>query len=47
LDPNLALAIEQVHATAAGIGAKVAVESFFDEPTNTVSYVIHDPDEAP
>jgi glyoxylase-like metal-dependent hydrolase (beta-lactamase superfamily II) len=43
LDPNLTLAVEQVHATAAGTGAKVLVESFFDEPTNTVSYVIHDP----
>jgi hypothetical protein len=42
LDPNLTLAIEQVHATGAGTGAKLLVESFFDEPTNTVSYVIHD-----
>jgi len=33
LDPNLTLAVEQVHATAAGTGAKVLVESFFDEPT--------------
>ncbi|MGA7385191.1 MAG: MBL fold metallo-hydrolase [Methylocella sp.] len=43
LDANLALAIEQVHAAAAGTGAKLAVESFFHEPTNTVSYVVHDP----
>ncbi|MFZ3326994.1 MAG: MBL fold metallo-hydrolase, partial [Methylocella sp.] len=43
MDPNLTLAVEQIHATAAGTGAKVRVESFFDEPTNTVSYVIHDP----
>lgn len=42
-DPNLTLAVKQVHATGAGTGAKVLVESFFDEPTNTVSYVIHDP----
>ena len=43
LDPNMTLAVEQVHATGPGTGAKVLVESFFDEPTNTVSYVIHDP----
>jgi hypothetical protein len=42
-DPNLTLAIEQVHATGAGTGASMLVESFFDEATNTVSYVIHDP----
>ena len=42
-DPNLTLAIEQVHATGAGTGANMLVESFFDEATNTVSYVIHDP----
>ncbi len=40
-DPNLALAIEQV--LAAQLGAKLIVENFFDEPTNTASYVIHDP----
>jgi hypothetical protein len=40
---NLTLAIEQVHATGAGTGARMVVESFFDEPTNTVSYVLHDP----
>ena len=44
MDPNLTLAIEQVHAAAGGTGAKLAVEGFFDEPTNTVSYVIHDPE---
>ena len=43
MDPNLTLAIEQVHATEAGTNAEVFVESFFDEPTNTVSYLIHDP----
>ena len=42
-DPNLTLAIEQVHATGAGTGTRMVVESFFSEPTNTVSYVIHDP----
>jgi len=40
-DPNLTSAIEQVRA--AQPGAKLVVESFFDEPTNTASYVIHDP----
>ena len=40
-DPNLTLAIEQVRATQSG--AKLMVESFFDELTNTASYVIHDP----
>lgn len=40
-DPNLTSAIDQVRA--AQHGAKLIVESFFDEPTNTASYVIHDP----
>lgn len=40
-DPNLSLAIDQVHA--AGAAPRVVVESFFDEPTFTASYVIHDP----
>ncbi len=40
-DSNLASAIQQVRA--AQPDAKLAVESFFDEPTNTASYVIHDP----
>lgn len=40
-DPNLALAIDQVHAASAA--PKLIVESFFDEPTFTASYVIHDP----
>ncbi len=40
-DPNLTSAIEQVRA--AQHNAKLIVESFFDEPTNTASYVIHDP----
>jgi len=40
-DPNLTLAIEQVRA--AQHSATLVVESFFDEPTNTASYVIHDP----
>jgi len=40
-DPNLTSAIEQVRD--AQHSAKLIVESFFDEPTNTASYVIHDP----
>lgn len=40
-DPNLASAIQQVRA--AQPHAKLVVKSFFDEPTNTASYVIHDP----
>jgi glyoxylase-like metal-dependent hydrolase (beta-lactamase superfamily II) len=42
-DPRLqeaALIIERSHS---GSGAVPAVRSFFDEPTNTVSYVVHDP----
>jgi len=42
-DPNLALAIEQIRATNAATSAKLVVQSFFDEPTFTVSHVIHDP----
>jgi len=41
-DPALQHAIAQVRAATGGT-ARLAVESFFDEPTNTVSYVIHDP----
>lgn len=42
-DPNLALAIEQIRAVNAATSAKLVVQSFFDEPTFTVSHVIHDP----
>lgn len=42
-DPNLALAIEQIRAANAATSAKLVVQSFFDEPTFTVSHVIHDP----
>jgi glyoxylase-like metal-dependent hydrolase (beta-lactamase superfamily II) len=39
-DPNLTLAIDQV--LAPHVGADLIVVSFFDEPTNTASYVVHD-----
>ncbi len=42
-DLNLARAVEQISVTRAGSDARLAVESFFDKPTKTVSYVIHDP----
>lgn len=41
-DTPLQLAIDQVHANKAAV-VKLAVKAFFDEPTNTASYVIHDP----
>lgn len=41
-DTPLQLAIDQVHANKAA-AVKLAVKAFFDEPTNTASYVIHDP----
>lgn len=42
-DPPLATAIAQVTATAAGKLSKPVVKAFFDEPTFTASYVVHDP----
>lgn len=42
-DTNLALAIDQVRAARNASAAKLAVEGFFDEPTFTASYVVHDP----
>ncbi|MGA0563807.1 MBL fold metallo-hydrolase [Ancylobacter sp. VNQ12] len=41
-DTPLQHAIDQVHANKAA-AVKLAVKAFFDEPTNTASYVIHDP----
>lgn len=41
-DTPLLHAIDQVRAARTD-GAKLAVKAFFDEPTNTASYVIHDP----
>ncbi len=40
-DPNLSAAIDQIRAAQAR--AKLMVQGFFDEPTNTASHVIHDP----
>lgn len=40
-DPNLDRAVNQIRAANA-VG-KLAIKSFFDEATNTASYVIHDP----
>ncbi len=42
-DHILASATEQILAQRVGARAKLAVQSFFNEPTNTASYVIHDP----
>lgn len=40
-DLPIIAAAEQV--TAARVAGVPAVQSFFDEPTNTASYVVHDP----
>ena len=40
-DPNLSAAIDQIRAAQAP--AKLMVQGFFDEPTFTASYVVHDP----
>ncbi len=42
MDSPLQQAIDQIHA-AQTAAAKLVVKAFFDEPTNTASYVIHDP----
>ncbi|CAA0106816.1 putative metallo-hydrolase [Starkeya nomas] len=42
IDPPLEAAAAQVLAARAASN-RLAVEAFFDEPTNTASYVIHDP----
>lgn len=41
-DLHLQQAINQIHAARVG-KAELVIEAFFDEPTNTASYVIHDP----
>ncbi|SCW93985.1 MBL fold metallo-hydrolase [Ancylobacter rudongensis] len=41
-DPHLDQAAAQIRAAGASAN-RLAVEAFFDEPTNTASYVIHDP----
>ena len=42
-DPHLDQAVSIVTAALSGAAAVPVVKSFFDEPTNTVSYVVHDP----
>jgi hypothetical protein len=42
-DPHLAEASRIIRDTRAGNGTAPTVTSFFDEPTNTASYVVHDP----
>ncbi len=42
-DPNLQHAIDQVRRFAASDAPKPVVKSFFDEPTNTATHVVHDP----
>ena len=42
-DIHLAAAASIVEKARGGSGQAPCVESFFDEPTNTVSYVVHDP----
>lgn len=42
-DSNLAAAQQQIRAAQSSQSAGLSVKSFFDEPTNTATYVIHDP----
>lgn len=42
-DSNLAAAQQQIRAAQSSQNAGLSVKSFFDEPTNTATYVIHDP----
>lgn len=42
-DPHLVHATSVITAAQSGKGRAPVVKSFFDEPTNTVSYVVHDP----
>lgn len=42
-DRNLSKAVSQVAAVTAGALASPTVKAFFDEPTFTASYVVHDP----
>lgn len=42
-DPHLEQAAALVNAVHHGAAVRSVVKSFFDEPTNTVSYVVHDP----
>ncbi|MCA1198823.1 MBL fold metallo-hydrolase [Sphingomonas sp. R647] len=42
-DPHLDQAAAMIGNARGGTGHTPVVKSFFDEPTNTVSYVVHDP----
>ncbi len=42
-DPHLDQAAAIIEAVRGGAGVAPVVKSFFDEPTNTVSYVVYDP----
>ena len=42
-DDSLLAATAQIEAARAAAFPALAVQAFFDEPTNTVSYVLHDP----
>ncbi|WP_156652720.1 MBL fold metallo-hydrolase [Methylobacterium sp. Leaf86] len=42
-DPVLSQAHEQVAATFSGAVPQPVVQGFFDEPTNTATFVVHDP----
>lgn len=42
-DINLTSAIEQIERVRSGDAAKPTIAGFFDEATNTISYVVHDP----
>jgi glyoxylase-like metal-dependent hydrolase (beta-lactamase superfamily II) len=42
-DPHLDQAAAMISSARGGTGRTPVVKSFFDEPTNTVSYVVHDP----
>lgn len=43
MDSNFAAAIRQVSEVLANPAARPVVRSFFDEPTNTATHVVHDP----
>ena len=42
-DIHLEAAVRQVETVRSGRGTSPAIRSFFDEPTNTASYVVYDP----
>ena len=43
-DPDLERAREQIEKVRRGRATAPLVQAFFDEPTFTASYVVHDPE---